>query len=791
MSAIGQSLTMIDAEERVTGRINYVLNVELAGMLHAKILRSPFPHARLKHIDASAAERLPGVAAVLTRDDFAEKSGYSANYGRIFRDQSVVALDNVRFVGDPVAAVAALTNELAEEALSFIQVDYEELPAVFDERAALEAGAPLVHDPRPPQQAIFSQLIQDLPGGSNLCSHFKLRHGDIEAGFRQADFVFEDVFRSPAAQHVPLEPHVTVAEFFDGKLTLWTSTQMPHAVRSQMAELLHLPLSQVRVIVETLGGGFGSKGSLRLEPIAAFLARKTKRPVKIVLRREEEFVTVCKHPATIRLKTGVKKDGRLIARQVTAHFNTGAYSDVGPVVARNGGSAMSGPYKIPHVHIDSYAVWTNLVPAGALRGFGVPQAVWAYESQMDMIAERLNIDPIELRRRNLLRDGDSFATGEKLAHMQFDELLDNAAADLQWQTTDALWNSGNRLRAPTGATRRGKGLALVIKATITPSTSAAAIKLNEDGSLNVLVSSVECGQGAKTVLAQIAANSMQVPVERVAVSNPDTDVTPYDQQTSSSRTTFSMGGAVTQAAADLKQQLLNHAGVLLEASPEDLVIENGRVSVRGTPDRFLPYGAVAMRSQQANLIGRGAFTTRGGLDLEMGQGIGSVHWHQGAIGCEVEVDLETGKVKVLRLSPGVFAGRVVNPRLCELQLEGCAIFGLGQALFEEMIYAERGQLLNTNLGDYNIPSFEDIAPVINTSALEHPASDDLHGIGETLLPPVMAAIGNAVYNAIGVRIQDLPLTPEKILREMHRKASPEGSMPTRERVSVRAERGTT
>ncbi|HXV48492.1 MAG TPA: xanthine dehydrogenase family protein molybdopterin-binding subunit [Candidatus Binatia bacterium] len=776
MSSTGQSLTMIDAEERVTGRINYALNIERPGMLHGRILRSPFPHARLKHIDASVAERVPGVAAVLTRDDFAEASGYSAKYGRIFRDQSVVALDKVRFIGDPVAAVAALTDEIAEEALSLIRVDYEELPAVFDEHAALQPEAPLVHDPRPAQQAIFSNLIQDLPSGSNLCSHFKLRHGDVEAGFRQADFVFEDVFRSPAAQHVPLEPHVTVAEFFQSKLTLWSSTQMPHAVRAQMAELLHLPLSQVRVIVETLGGGFGSKGSLRLEPTAAFLARKAERPVKIVLRREEEFVTVCKHPATIRLKTGVNKDGRLIARQVTAHFNTGAYSDVGPVVARNGGSAMSGPYKIPHVHIDSYAVWTNLVPAGALRGFGVPQAVWAYESQMDMIAERLGVDPVELRRKNLLRDGDSFATGEKLAHMQLDELLDKASGDLQWQASDARWSSHNHIPGPTGATRRGKGLALVIKATITPSTSTAAIKLNEDGSLNLLVSSVECGQGAKTVLAQIAADAMQVPVERVAVSNPDTDVTPYDQQTSSSRTTFSMGGAVTQAAADLRQQLLDHAAVLLEASARDLLIENGRVSVRGTPNRFLPYGAVAMRSQQANLIGCGAFTTRGGLDLEMGQGIGSVHWHQGAIGCEVEVDAETGKVKVLRLSPSVFAGRVVNPRLCELQLEGCAIFGLGQALFEEMVYAERGQLLNSNLGDYNIPSFEDIAPLINASALEHPASDDLHGIGETLLPPVMAAIGNAVYNAIGVRIQDLPLTPEKILREMHKKASRESHM---------------
>ena len=767
MSAIGQTLPMIDAEERVTGRINYALNIELPGMLHGKILRSPFPHARVVHIDSSAAERLTGVATVLTRGDFTQASGYGAKYGRIFRDQFVVALDKVRFVGDPVAAVAAVNDDIAEDALSLIKVDYEELPAVFDEAEALKADAPLVHDPRPEQQAIFSNLIQDLPGGSNLCSHFKLRRGDVETGFRQADFVVQDVFRSPAAQHVPLEPHVTVAQFFQGKLTLWSSTQMPHAVRSQMAELLHLPLARVRVIVDTLGGGFGSKGSLRLEPIAAFLAVKANRPVKIVLSREEEFVTVCKHPATIRIKTGVMKDGTLVARQVTAHFNTGAYSDVGPVVARNGGSAMSGPYKFPHVRIDSFAVWTNLVPAGALRGFGVPQAVWAYESQMDMIAERLALDPVELRRKNLLRDDDLFATGETLAGLHFDELLDRAAASLQWTAADARWNRRDHGADERRTARRGKGLALVIKATITPSTSAAALKLNEDGSVNVLTSSVECGQGAKTVLAQIAAAAMQVPVERVSVSDPDTDLTPYDQQTSSSRTTFSMGGAVTQAADDLKRQLLSHAAELLEASVDDLVLEHGRVAVRGTADRFLSYGTIAMRSNQANLIGRGSFTTRGGLDLETGQGIGSVHWHQGAIGCEVEVDIETGKVKVLRLIPSVFAGRVVNPRLCELQLEGCAIFGLGQTLLEEMIYDDRGQLLNTNLSDYNIPSFEDIPEQMISSALEH-GSEELHGIGETLLPPVMAAIGNAVYNAVGARIYDLPLTPEKILRALQK-----------------------
>jgi CO/xanthine dehydrogenase Mo-binding subunit len=755
---------MVDAEERATGRVNYVLNFELPGMLLGRILRSPVAHARVVRIDSSRAERLEGVGAVLTRSDFGGARKYDGIYGRIFRDQRVVATEKVRFVGDPVAAVAGVNEDVAEEALALIDVEYEEIPAVFDEEEALKPEAPLVHESRPDQQPMFTNLIQNLTGSTNVCSHFKLRRGDVETGFRQADIIFEDMFRSPAVQHVPLEPHVTLAHYNGGKLTIWTSTQMPYAIRAQMAELFRLPLSSVRVITQTLGGGFGSKGSLRLEPIAAFLAFKANRPVKVTLTREEEFVTVCKHPATIRLKTGVRNDGTLIARQITAFFNTGAYTDIGPVVARNGGSAMSGPYKIPHVKIDSFAVWTNQVPAGALRGFGVPQAVWAYETQMDMIAERLGVDPVALRRRNLLHDGDLFATGEKLHGIHYDALLDRAVAAVNWAAKDAYWLRQERAASRQGIVRRGKGIAMVIKATITPSTSAAAIKLNEDGSVNVLTSSVEIGQGAKTVLAQIAAEATQVPLKLVSVSDPDTDVTPYDQQTSSSRTTFSMGNAIMRAAADLNRQVIDHAAGLLEVSVDDLQTREGRVEVRGSPDRALRYNEIVVRSGQGSLIGRGAFTTSGGLDLETGQGIGSVHWHQGAIACEVEVDIESGKVKILDLNPSVFAGRVVNPRLCELQLEGSAFFGIGQALFEEMVYDDHGQLLNRNLGDYTIPSFADIPASLKLDLLEAQGANEIHGVGETLLPPVMAAIGNAVYNATGVRVKDLPITAEKILR---------------------------
>jgi CO/xanthine dehydrogenase Mo-binding subunit len=378
------------------------------------------------------------------------------------------------------------------------------------------------------------------------------------------------------------------------------------------------------------------------------------------------------------------------------------------------------------------------------------------------------LDPVELRRKNILRNGDRYATGEKLDGIHYEELLRSAAASVNWAPEESYRLKKNLHRSASGFAR-GKAVTLVIKATITPSTSTAALKLNEDGSLNVLTSSVELGQGAKTVLAQIAADAVDVAMDKIVVSEPDTDLTPYDQQTSSSRTTFSMGSAIVAAAQDLKRKLLALAGDLLEVSAKDLLIEQGKVEVRGVPKRSLTYSEILRRARRGSLIGEGAFTTEGGLDLETGQGIGSVHWHQAAAGCEVEVDTETGKVKVIKLHPSVFAGRVINPRLCELQTEGSAFFGLGQALFEEMHYDENGQITNRNLGDYMIPSFLDGPSELGVSLVEHRGQGEVHGIGETSLPPVMPAIANAVYNAVGVRIHDLPLTPEKILRALKEK----------------------
>jgi CO/xanthine dehydrogenase Mo-binding subunit len=768
-SPVGQNVGYIDGVDRVRGQINYVLNSELPGCLVGRILRSPHAHAKVLNVNTSAAEKLPGVIAVLSRNDLIDNPAIYPYFGPVIRDTPVVAIDKVRFVGDPVAAVAALDDDTAQAALDLIEVEYEELPAVFDPEEALQPGAPILHESFPPQRgATFADIVFNPGEGSNKLNHFKLRKGDVEEGFRQSAQVFEHTFRCPPVQHVPLEPHVSLAQVESGRITVWSSTQTPHVIRSQLAEMFQVPLSQVRIIVHTLGGGYGAKCYPKLEPLAAVMAWKARRPVKFVLRREEDFLTITKHQAVIQLKTGIDKDGRILARKATCYFNAGAYSDISPRLIKNGGYATAGPYRIPNVWVDSYAVYTNIVSAGAFRGYGVSQAAWAYESQMDMIAEAVGRDPLEYREFNVLHDGDSFSTSETVHDMHYRELLlEDAKKAIDWQDGKEAWWQKEGLGAGgkgVGNKRRGKAITCVIKGSVTPSTSSAACKLNEDGSLNVLTSSVEMGQGAKTALAQLAAEAAGLPFEAISVSEPDTDSTPYDQQTSSSRTTYSMGTAVTMAVNDAMQQLKALAADQMEISPDDLEARDSRIWVKDS-SRSVGYTDVIRKSRQGNILGNATFATTGGLDPDTGQGIGSVHWHHAAAACEVEVDTDTGKIDILRFHSTCFAGRVVNPRLCELQIEGSTLFGVGQSLFEEMVY-DGGQLTNPNLSDYMIPSFEDLPGRLTVAAIAHPSAGEVHGIGETSVPPVMPAVANAVYNATGVRITELPLTPEKVLRAL-------------------------
>lgn len=752
---------MIDARQRVTGSIGYTIDMSFPGMLHAKLLRSSSAHARISRMDVSEARKVPGVVAVVTGQDLANRSDLLPYYGPVYRDQPILAIDKVRFVGDPVAAVAAVDLDAAREAISRIEVEYEELPAVFTLDDALAEGAPLVHEGPPRTGETFADVIVRPQEGTNICNSFRLRKGDVEVGFAEADEIFEDILTSPPVQHVPLETHACIASVTNGEVTVWSSTQIPFIIRSQLAEIFRIPQSRVRVIIPTLGGGYGAKCYPKVEPVASALSLIARRPVKLHLSREEEFVTITKHGVRIRLKTGLRRDGTIVARQSVCHFNTGAYADIGPRLIKNGGYGTGGPHRIPNVSVDSYAVYTNLPPAGAFRGYGISQAAWAYETQMDMIAERMGIDPLELRMKNLLDDGDTVMTGEPMEDAHFKELLNEAASWIGWSPDDAPQRDGSKVRA--------KGLSCIIKGTVTPSTSTAVAKLNDDGSLDVLTSSVEMGQGLLTALAILGGEPLGLRPDRVNVSTVDTDVTPYDQQSSSSRSTYAMGTAVQRAVRDIRHKLLEHASELLEVAVDDLEIGDGAVTVRGVPDRALSFGEIVRKTRSGNILGEATYRTEGGLDPETGQGIGSVHWHQAAAAAEVEVDTETGKVILLRYHGGVYAGRIINPVQAELQTEGNVAFGVGQALFEEMHF-DNGQLQNGNLGDYMIASFEDLPHDLNVSVLEYLPADEIHGIGETSLPPVMPAIGNAIARATGVRIVDLPITPEKILRglrELH------------------------
>ena len=754
-SADGGFSGMVDARDRVTGRVPYVIDLALPGMLHVRLLRSTAPHARIVRLDAQKARAVPGVLAVLTGADIAARSDVKSHFGPVLRDQPILAIDRVRYVGEPVVAVAAVDLDAAQAALDLVEVEYEELPAVFDFDDALAADAPLVHPEPPAPGPTFADIILDTGAGPNICNKFKLRKGDIEAGFAESDHIFEDTFTSPAVQHVPLETHCVVADVGDREVTIHTTSQIPYMVRSQIAEVFGLPAARVRVLIATLGGGYGAKCYPNIEPLAAVLSRVVRRPVRLHLTREEEFATITKHAVRITLKTGLKKDGTIVARKSTCHFNTGAYADIGPRLIKNGGYGTGGPTSIPHVWIDSYAVYTNRPPAGAFRGYGISQAAWAYETQIDMIAERLGMDPYELRRRNLMTTGQTFATGEVIDDCHFQELLDDVATKIGWAWPPRVDRDGSKVRAT--------GLSCIIKGTVTPSTSTAIVKLNDDGSVQVLTSSVEMGQGLQTAMAILAAEALAVSIERVSVSRPDTHHTPYDQQTSSSRSTHSMGSAVVDACGAIRDQLLALASDTLEIAAGDLELFDGAVRVKGSPERSVGYSALIRGSRSGNLLGDGRFASSGGLDPETGQGIGATHWHQAAGAAEVEVDLDTGKVQLLRYIAAVYAGRVVNPVQAELQTEGNVAFGLGQALFEELIY-DNGQLQNGNLGDYMIASAEDMPAGLVVSLLENPVTREIHGIGETSLPPVMPAIGNAVFQATGVRILDLPITAEKVLR---------------------------
>ena len=761
---IGKTVRRLDYETKVTGTAHYLADMTVPGMCHGKILRSPYPHARIKRIDVSKALGVAGVMAVLTRDDILHDEGIEPFYGPVFKDQTIVATEKVRHVGDPVAAVAALTVDAAEEALALIEVDYEELPAVLDVREALSAKATLVHDSVKLPSSGFADLAEIKPvEGTNICTHFKLNRGDIEKGFAEADRIFEDTFTLPATQHSFLETHACIAAIEPGgRITVWATTQNPFVVRTQLANIFKVPVAKVRVIVPYLGGGYGGKVYPKVEPITVALAQKAGRPVRVVLTREEVFYTITKHAAVIRMKTGVKNDGTLVARECEIHLDTGAYAEIGPRVAKKSGYTAAGPYRIPNLKIDSYSIYTNKPPAGAFRGFGVSQSAWAVESQMDIIAAALKIDPLELRKKNGYDEGDKFVTDETLRAIGLKECLDEVAKSIGWEKKHEPLKGSNVQKFNDGNIRRGKGLACMIKATITPSISCAVVKLNEDASLSIYIGTVEMGQGSDTVMAQIAGTELGIPIKKIQVLGVDTDVVPYDLTTSSSRSTFHMGKAVQLAAQDIQRQLRQIVAKEYDVPEDKIGFADGKVRL---PEAALDYAEVMFKRfgmQGGTLVGDGQVKTS--TKDEFGEKSTSAFWFLAAGAAEVEVDTDTGKFKLLKYATAVDVGKALNPLACRQQLAGAAITGIGQAIFEEIAY-DNGQLINPNLVDYVLPSLGDMPAVIDPICIETPDRNGpfgAKGIGESALIPVAPAIANAIYDAVGVRIKDLPIKAEKI-----------------------------
>lgn len=744
---IGRSLPRMDAPGKVTGTAVYAADFALPGMLHGAILRSPEAHARIVRLDAARARRMPGVRAVLTAADVPD-----VRYGGALKDETVFACGRVRYAGQPVAAVAALTPEAARAALRAIEVEYEPLTPVLDLAAALAPGAPLVHEAWASYWA-----LPILHRDGNVCHRARIVVGDVERGWAEADRVFEHRFTTAVVHQGYTEPRAAVAAWDSaGVVTVWSNTQLPFEIQNTLAEILAVAPSRVRVIVPGIGGGFGGKLRIGVEHFAALLARRAGRPVKVMTTSEEELTAAYPRQGTIvELKTGATRDGRLTAKEGRIWFDTGAFAGSGPGVASVATLVLAGPYRVPNLQLEGFAVYTNKTNCGSFRAPSGPQANFAVESQMDMIADALGLDPLELRLRNIVREGDEGPTGQTLAGVGLEECLRRAAAAIGWEN-----------RRP--ARGRGKGLACGWWTT-TGGSSGVYLKINPDGTVTMNTGAAEIGTAALTGAAQVLAEDLGVDLADVHVVSADTFATPYDFGAQGSRTAFAVGNACRAAVAELKRTVFAQAAARLGVPAERLVLRDKHVVGDGAS---VSLAELARQSQLAGggLIAHGTFvappTPHDAKRVEghVYPAFHSPSFHAHA--CELSIDEETGEVTIHRYVVAQDVGCAINPAHIEGQIEGGVTQGLGQALSEEIVYRD-GRVLNANLTDYKMPTALDV-PRIESILVEHPSLVGPHGakgVGEppSIEPP--AAVANAIAAAIGVRLTSLPITAEKIVMQ--------------------------
>ncbi|NJK61983.1 MAG: molybdopterin-dependent oxidoreductase [Synechococcaceae cyanobacterium SM2_3_1] len=742
---VGQSIAKLDGPAIVTGKPAYTGDGLPQDVLHLKVLRSPHAHARIRHLSTEAAKSLSGVHAVLTHQDVPRRPYTTAGHAEPVPDplDHVLLDQKVRFVGDRVAVVVAESLAIAEQACALIQVDYELLPHVLDPLEAMGEGAPIIHDE--------ADAINILDPEHNRVAEVKLESGSVNQGFGDADLILEHVYDLPAVQHTHLEPHVSLSWLeADGTLVVRSSTQVPFHCQRVLSQILDRPLESIRVYKAKIGGGFGNKQEILTEDLCALATLHTGRPVYWELTREEEFTaTNSRHAMQIRLKTGAKRDGTLVAQEMEAIANTGAYGNHGQTVVFLTGFIGLGIYRCPHQRFHGQAIYTNTMPAGAFRGYGATQGIFAVETQMDELAAKLQIDPVEIRRRNLIRAGDVLTLGQGGSHFNvigsyaLDQCLEIVAREL-----DTSFSS-----VEAGSRRRGKGIAVSMQGSGLAKIHAAGVTLSLqlDGTYLLRSGSVDVGTGSDTTLRQIAAQVLRTTVDRLHLLTGDTQQTPFDAGSYASATLYISGQAVRIAAQKLRDQLLVEGARLLQIPPTDLTWEAEGIS---TSTQQLTLAELAQRMDPEKLTVSETYTADQSTLTFAVQGV------------EVEVDLETGEVQVLRCVQALDLGTAVNPRICEGQAAGGTAMGIGYALMEELHWDEAGWILNPGFRFYRIPTALDL-PSMEIFLVERPdpfGPFGGKGVGEITINGTAPAIANAIANATGVRLRQLPMTPERVWR---------------------------
>jgi len=757
-ASVGKSLPKSDSAEKVAGRAQYIADLYRPGMLHAAILGSPHAHARITGYDISAALEAPGVVAVLTGDDIGD-----GLMGAFIKDEHAIAKGKVRYVGEPVAAVAAETLEEARAACRLIEVHYEELDAVLDPVEAMADGAPIIHEDLDSYIKVF-----DAGSYANVATRSHFEEGNVDDVWESCDVVVEDTYTTQPQAHLAIEPCGALAETDStGRVTLWSANQSVFRVQANVCESLSLPMSKLRCLTPRVGGGFGNKMEAHIQPIVVALAMKCGRPVKLILTREEDFEIVrARHPFRVRMKTGAKADGTIVAREVETVLDCGAFADDSPGVLGYSLLMARGPYRIPNVRCTGKLVYTNKMRFGAFRGFGNPQVAFAGEQQIDMIAEKLGMDPLALRKQNMVEAGEPWFLGQMVESCGLARCIEAVEEASGWHERPRVERNGTKTRA------RGVAIMAHISGLL---GTGAIVRVLEDGSVILNTGATDIGQGSDTVLAQICAESLKVPIESVVHASPDTDGSPYNWGTTASRVTYTTGRAVVGAARDVEEKLKQHASEMLECAVGDLELRpGGKVGLMGVPDKEVSIHEISLRAHWATggpIVGDNSLvfdkaTHDPKRAVATGLPFGRIGVYSfGAIVVDVEVDEITGKVRVLEAWVAVDVGTAINPQLVELQIEGAFVQGLGYTLFEEMVW-DGARLANPSMMDYKVPTIRDTPNEIHSMIVEAPEPDGpfgAKGAGEIGIVSVPPAIANAVCAATGHRHRHLPLTPERVL----------------------------